>query len=312
MSLSVQSRDGAPSALHPREIELGAEYRAYLFGHLRVFRHDSEMPLNAGGRRKAVEILEWFLLHPGSPCSAEQFVDMLWPEADPEKALTNFHVSLHALRRILEPDLGPRQPSTFIRRHAATIYTFETGGRWWTDVDDLELLYQRGHECDLAGETSRARFYYRRVAGYAARHRLLEGDSSPWLAPYRREFSIMCGHSLSRLMELDAAAGDQEELLETAYAMLRVDRYSEAAVRAIALSHLRNDNTRQAARLIATFCHGLERDLGLRPSRDLLELHRRLAPQRMQLAPVTQRPPVAVGVSRREAPLHNVPEQRLS
>ncbi len=278
MGSLIQEQVRTSAGLHPREIEWGADFRAYLFGRPQVFMRGSHTAMDAGGRRKAQDILNWFLLHQGIACSAEQFIDMLWPDADPAKALTNFHVTLHALRRVLEPELGPRQESTFIHRHAGKVYAFEAHDRWWTDVDDLELLYQRGHEADLAGMVSRARFYYRRVAGYVGQHSLLEGDRSTWLEPVRRKYAMMCSHSLSRLMELDAEAGDQEELLETAYAILRIDALHEPAVRAVVTSHLSNNKQDRAAHQLETFCRCLRDEVGLRPPHDLVELLDQLRP----------------------------------
>lgn len=258
--------------LHPREIEQEAEFQVRLFGRLKVTRALDGSEVTPGGRRRALEILAWFVLNPGVVQSADQFIDLLWPEADPDKAMSNFHVSIHALRRMLEPDLRQGQESTFIRRHANKVYSFVPAGRWWSDVDDLELLYQRGHDADLAGESSRARFYYRRVSGYAAQNELLPELAGDWLVAHRQKYATMCTHSLGRLLALDQAAGDREELLETAYSMLRLNRYHEPALRVAVQSCLEKQNHTRAARLAAGFCTGLEKELGLKAPADLLGL----------------------------------------
>lgn len=311
ISHSAAEPAAVESHRHPRELELAAEYRAYLFGGLRVYRQDEEAPLDPGGRRKALEILQWFLLHPGQPCSADQLIDLLWPDADAEKGATNLHVSLHALRRFLEPGLAPREESTFIRRHPNRVYTFEANGRWWSDVQDLELLYQRGHDFDLAGEYTKARFYYRRVAAYSGRQALLGADPAPWMKPFRRKFSMMCVHSLARLLEIDASVGDQEELLETAYTMLRLDPYHEPSVRAVVKSSLDCQDTPRAVELIAGYCAGLERDLGVRPPADLLQLCRSLSARGPSRHRSGQRQAPSGAVSRSQVGLPSVGLQQV-
>ncbi|GAB3432881.1 AfsR/SARP family transcriptional regulator [Flindersiella endophytica] len=266
---------------HPRELEREATCRVYLFGHLRMYRGDQRVQLEAS-RRKGLHILLWFLLNPGKPCSADQFVDTLWPEADPDKAISRFDVNMHALKRLLEPELGPREESSFIRRHANRVYTFEPVDQWWTDVADLELLYQRGHECEMAGDVDRARFYYRRVSGYVSQGPLVDGESSPWLEPYRHRYALLCSQALARLMRLDADSGDDEELLESAYQMLHVDRCNQLATRVIVETSLRNGNQCRAKRRLQAFCDAVQRDLGVPPPAEFVELRRQLHGKRQR------------------------------
>lgn len=193
-----------------RGFEREAPYRAYLFGYLRMYRGDHRVTLESS-RKKGLHILLWFLLNPGKPCSADQFVDTLWPETEPDKAIRGFDVNMHVLKRLLEPELGPRERSSFIQHHANRVYTFESADLWWTDVADLELLFRRGHAYDIAGDVARALFYYRRVSGYVSQGPLLDGESSSWLERYRHKYALMCSQALTRLMQIDIDSGTDEE-----------------------------------------------------------------------------------------------------
>jgi DNA-binding SARP family transcriptional activator len=268
-------RGGERSAAHPRELERDAAFRAYLFGYPRMFRGEQRLPLWEC-RKKGLQILLWFLLNPGKPCSVDQFVDTLWPGTDPDKAVSGFDVNMHALRRLLEPELGRREESSFIRRHANRVYTFERADQWWTDVGDLELLYQRGSECDLAGDVDRARYYYRRVSAYVSLGPLVDCESSPWLEPYRHRYALLFAQALTRLMQIDRNLDHDEELLESAYQMLRVDRCNQMATRVIIETSLRKGNRRRAERRLRAFCDAVQRDLGLPPPNEFVELWRQL------------------------------------
>lgn len=267
---------------HPRELERDASYRAYLFGSLRIYRGNQRVTLEAS-RKKGLQVLLWFLLNPGIPCSADQFVDKLWPEADPDKAIRGFDVSMHALKRLLEPELAPRERSSFIQHHGNRVYTFELADQWWTDVADLELLYRRGHACDIAGDTTRARFYYRRVSGYVSQGPLLEEESVPWLEGYRNKYTLMCSQALTRMIQLDSDYGTDEELLESAYQTLRLDPYNQLATKAIIRACLRSGNRNRAERRLEEFCGAVQRDLGLQPPKEFVELRRRLLDTRVSI-----------------------------
>jgi hypothetical protein len=77
---------------------------AHFFGGFRVTRRG--VPLGEGSprREKANQLLRWLLLNPLRPVAADELLDVFWPDQDPDRALAALHVTLHAVRRLLEPD----------------------------------------------------------------------------------------------------------------------------------------------------------------------------------------------------------------
>lgn len=217
-------------------------------------------------------MLVWFLLNAGKPCSAEQIAYDLWPEADHPSAMNLFDVNMHALKRILEPDLGPREASSFITRHPNRIYIFEGAGRWWSDVADVNLHYQRGHACDLGGDPSRALYYFRRIAEYASRPNILDGEDAPWLEPFRRKHEFLCAQAITRLIRLNIELGHDEEVLDAAYQMLKIDRHNELATRVIVVTSLMRGDYSSAIALLNTTLTRIKADLGIDPPRSLVSL----------------------------------------
>ncbi|TDT30081.1 AfsR/SARP family transcriptional regulator [Naumannella halotolerans] len=248
---------------HPRELEDEARYRAYLFGTPRLYIDGEPAQQGWVARRRAWEILVWFLLNPGKPAMAEALADQLWPGDDPERIASTFHVSLHALRRALEPGLGRRQESAYIRRHSNKVYSFDPGELWWTDVADLEQVHRSGHAAERAGDLARARFCYRRVAGYVAQGKLLDGEVCDWIEPYRRRYRQMCQQSLTRLMMLEAGDGSEHDLIEAAYLTLKIDPYNQLATKVIIENRLRSGRRPAAAEQLAKYCRSLKADLGV-------------------------------------------------
>jgi DNA-binding SARP family transcriptional activator len=267
---------GERDRVHPREYEHQATYRAYLFGQFRLFCGSLSIGQLLRRRTKARQLLKWFLLNPGKLCSADEFIDLFWPDISPETALGNFHVTMHYLRRVLEPALNSRQEPTYVRRKPNNFYWFQMDESWWIDASDLQMLFERARNYELLGDEQRAAFYYRKIAWYCSQGFLAEDEAESWLLPYRRRYNHMYAQSLGRLVQIYTRAQELEEVLEYAYQLLLIEPCHEEATRAIVDAHLQQGNVSIAQRRLDAFCQALQRDLGLRPPRDFYLLRERV------------------------------------
>ena len=225
-----------PATQHPREIEASAAWRAYLFGPFRVCHGQIPLSRSKCSRKKALQLLQWFLLHPRQPFQSEQLVELLWPNSEPSRGMTSLHVSVHSLRQLLDvPGPDPRTLPSCIRLYRQRLYSFEPAEEWWTDAQDAERLFKRATGSERQGDWDKASFYYTRIVNYYTQGFLPEVTDSdyPWVTPYRERYRVMCREALSRLMNFYAASGNRELLLETAYQMLQIDRSNSFAARVI-------------------------------------------------------------------------------
>ncbi len=84
-------------------------------GGLQVLRHGRE-PIRARewrGSRPAL-LFKAILVHGGRHIPKDMLIEALWPDRHPDKSLQNFKVTLHRLRKLLEPDLNPALGSAYI------------------------------------------------------------------------------------------------------------------------------------------------------------------------------------------------------
>ena len=227
-------------------------------------------------RNKARMILKWFLLNPGKLGSADEFIDLFWPEIPLDKALGNFHVTMHYLRHMLEPTLGARQESSFIHRKPNNFYWFTMDENWWIDTGDVEMLLERAREYDLRGDYRKAAYYYRKTAQYYSQGFLPEDESEGWLLPYRNRHKHAYSQVLMRLIQLYTQWNELEEVLEYAYQSMLSDPYSELAIRVIVDVHLQQGNVSIAQRRLESFWNSLYSDLGLRPNKEFHILRERI------------------------------------
>jgi predicted ATPase/DNA-binding SARP family transcriptional activator len=89
--------------------------RIWLLGEFRVSIGSHRIPETAWKLHKAKSLVKLLALASGHRQHREQVLELLWPDLEPEAATNNLHHTLHAIRRILEPQLLPHQPSTYLR-----------------------------------------------------------------------------------------------------------------------------------------------------------------------------------------------------
>lgn len=111
--------------------------RAHLLGPVRLAVQDREIPDHAWPRRNARALLLLLLASPGNRLSRDRITDLLWPDVAPESALTALRVALHALRRVLEPDLKVGRDSAYVQSRA-TIISIRPDVELWIDVVEFE------------------------------------------------------------------------------------------------------------------------------------------------------------------------------
>ena len=271
---------GAPldknTSTHPRESEQNALYRAYTFGQFRLFCHNKPIKETLWRRHKVKALLKWFLLNPGKLCSADEFIDLFWPEAAPETALGNLHVTMHFLRHLLEPTLDSRGTSKFIHRQSNNFYWFEADETWWIDLSNVQDLFALAKTFDAQGDDIKASFYYRKVVSHCSQGFLPEDESEEWLRPYRQHCEYIYLQVLVRLIQIYQQRNELEEVLEYAYLALSLDPSCEPAAKAIIDAYFKQGNVEKAMGRLDAFRSFLRQDLGVETTKNIEILKRNI------------------------------------
>jgi DNA-binding SARP family transcriptional activator len=251
---------------------LGAKYQAWFFGPYRVLLDGRPLADPTWRRASVRTLLKWFLLNPGEPFKAAELCELLWPGQNQESSSNKMHVTLHYLRRLLEPGLPSRQASTFIRSDQRGHYWFDLSDCWWTDVLEVEWLSNAAGAAQERGDDRAAITLYTRLLDHYERTFLLEDIYDDAFASFRSAHEFRNDEVLHRLLRLNLDAGLGHEALSYALTILDRDPYSEDAVKAIAEIYLRQGNITAAIMRLDEFLRTVERDLGIMPSRDLINL----------------------------------------
>lgn len=261
---------------HPREREYGALYRAYAFGQFHLLYQEKPIKETMWRRSKVKALLKWFLLNPGKLCSADEFIDLFWSDLPPETAFGNLYVTMHCLRHLLEPSLEPREASKFVRRQSNNFYWFEMDNTWWTDVAEVQHLFDIARVFDTQGEDAKASFYYRKVISLCSSGFLPEDRDESWLRPYRQHYEYIYSQVLVRLIQMYLQRNEGEEVLEYAYLALASDPYCEPAMKAIVDVYFKQGNTEMALRRLDDFRCLVRQELGVEPSKEMHALRMKI------------------------------------
>jgi predicted ATPase/DNA-binding SARP family transcriptional activator len=121
----------APPSPHPPPL------RANLLGPVRLAVGDRIVPDAVWPRRAARSLLLLLLASPGHRLPRDRVLDLLWPETAPSAAANALGVALHALRRVLEPDLGAGRASAYVETVGNAV-ALRAGSDPWVDADAFE------------------------------------------------------------------------------------------------------------------------------------------------------------------------------
>ncbi|MFD9286420.1 AAA family ATPase [Streptomyces mirabilis] len=103
----------ARSTDEDRGLPLNGHLRLQVLGPLRLWRGESE--LDAGPHQQAY-LLALLLARGGQPTGTSELIEWIWGENAPASALNVIHKYVGSIRRLLEPELPPRESGTYLLR----------------------------------------------------------------------------------------------------------------------------------------------------------------------------------------------------
>ena len=217
-------------------------------GSLEVYRFGERVPDPHWGTEKAKGLLAYLLWRGSEGATREELSRALWPERPAQETANVFHVTLHRLRRVLEPH---RQRGSRYIVHERGRYRFNSGAPHALDVRQFQELLSDGSTAALQKAIALYRGAFLQDVAWAlpsaaeAQRRLLEES---YLDSLRR---------LAR----EAGGREAEHYLRH---LLVVEPTDEAAQRALVYSYLSRNRRDLARQQVAHWRHALE-DLELKP-----------------------------------------------
>ena len=252
----------------PKEARPALAYHG--LGGFRVIRDGQEVPRGDFGREKARALLA-SLLCARRPVHREELLEWHWPDLPPDRGTRAFHVTMHGLRRALEPHLQRGTPSTTVIAEGDAYRVDLDGG----DTFDAAALMSAGEE-DL--ET---------LQELEASYRgplFPEWSYAEWSEPLRREAEGAFHNVVETLGREMMRRGRPREAMPRFEVLTREqperEEWHRLLMQALALAGERALALRQfhACRAVS------RRELGVEPSAETHELYRSILKEETDLA----------------------------
>ncbi len=214
-----------PEPFRPPATTKQPPLRVRVLGPYRVETSGGE-ELRAGVRRKALELLAFYLLHPDG-ATQEQAVGSLWPEVPLGREAQWFWNALGNLRTVARRVTGERKLDV-IRRD---------GDRYRPDPDAFDVDLWRFESClaeaKRAADAQDVDAEIRELVGAADAYggELLGGSPDAWSTIPREDLRRRAVNAFARLAELRAAEGDDEAAVAALGDGIAADPFAEELYR---------------------------------------------------------------------------------
>jgi len=240
-------------------------------GGFAVRRGGLPVPPSAFGRQRARALLA-ALLCAGRPVHREELLEWFWPDLPPERGARALHVTLHALRRALEPELARPAESSLVVVDGEAYRVMLSPGDGWDAGEFLQLARAAGQPAPLEA----------RLSALQAAHAAYTGPLFPeW--PYE-EWSqarrAQVEHARRAVLESLAAAlleaGRNPAAAAVYNDLLAIEPEREAWHRGLMDAYARAGEQALALRQFHACRTVMRQELGVEPSRETRALYQRI------------------------------------
>jgi DNA-binding SARP family transcriptional activator/Tfp pilus assembly protein PilF len=209
-------------------------------------------------RKKARDIFKILLIHHQQAVTTDELIDMLWNSTTKHNVEQVIKNSISFIRRVLEPDLAPRQPSTFLRNDGKA-YILDLGEGAMIDFLEFKsLMHQASKGAD------RAALYKKAIALYTGDF-LKEDLYAEWSVFERESLKDSYLHALTYLAQHALEHEDEAEAVSYARQLIDTDHTHDKGYEILLRIFLKQGNRSEARRIYAQCKEAFAKELGAAP-----------------------------------------------
>ncbi|MGZ6236192.1 MAG: BTAD domain-containing putative transcriptional regulator [Syntrophales bacterium] len=180
----------------------------------------------------AIEEKEWdgylpkFLLkaivtHGSRQVPKDQLIEALWPEVAPQCGERNFKITLHRLRKVLEPDMDRTFGSSYVYLKANLICLDEELCK--TDLDDFLSFCRRGEKKEKEGDIEAALLLYNNAIDLYKGDFLSEELYTSWIDTKREELRKLYIILLHKIADIQEKRGTSKVAIDCYKKIIQID-----------------------------------------------------------------------------------------
>jgi predicted ATPase/DNA-binding SARP family transcriptional activator len=241
--------------------------QARLLGSVQLHVNGAMVQDRAWTRKTARSLLLLLLITPGHRLPRDQVLDALWPTLSPEAADRSLRKAVHALRRVLEPDLRDGRKSAFL----------EVGGETIALVGDLDLWVDvDAFAAEIAAARSASpreqRQHLQQALSLYGGELLADQPYADWAETQREHLRHQRRRATLTVAELDLGMGTPEASVPMLERLLNADPTDEAALRVLMRALAAAGRRDEVIRWYQRVTENLRAELDAEPDEETLQL----------------------------------------
>ncbi|WP_460170466.1 BTAD domain-containing putative transcriptional regulator [Thermus sp. FJN-A] len=197
-------------------------------GRFRIWRGMEEIPREAFGRSKALQLLQLLVAQRNHALPKEAVLEALWPGKPPEEASPLLRVLLFWLDRALDPEKPGNLPSRIVLREKETLWLNRE--RVNTDVDLFEALLAEGKSL-LPTDPQKGVSQLRQALALYQGEFLADLPYAEWAIPERERLLLEFVEAVVLVADHFLRWEQPGEAIAIAHRLLEVDPMAEEAYR---------------------------------------------------------------------------------
>ncbi|MDO7906330.1 response regulator [Paenibacillus sp. JX-17] len=238
---------------------------AGLFRRLELYDPASGEPKRVKWRTQKSQELFAYLLHTGGQwVSKEQLLEVLWPEAVPDKSVTYLHTSVYQIRKLIKD-----QELDAVLEYNHDGYRLLRAGRL-TDAEHFE------QETSGHGPINEFNYDQRLTVISMYQGRYLGGHDYPWAEDRARELQTRWIRLMMELSWFEMENGRVGAAAEHLHLLQQEEPFSEEITRQLLLVYAKMKNDLMLQQVYDTLCDRLQEEMGIEPEPETRRLYEQL------------------------------------
>lgn len=170
-------------------------------------------------------LLKAIVSHGSHQVPKDQLIEALWPEIAPRSGERNLKITLHRLRKAMEPEMDRIFGSSYVHLKANMIYLDEDLCK--TDLNDFLSLYHRGEKNERAGDIEAALVLYNKAIDLYKGDFFSEELYISWIGTKREELRKLYIGLLYKIADIQEKRGTSKIAIDCYNKIIQIDPLSE-------------------------------------------------------------------------------------
>jgi DNA-binding SARP family transcriptional activator/CRP-like cAMP-binding protein len=170
-------------------------------------------------------LLKAIVTHGSHQVPKDQLIEDLWPEVVPQSGERNLKITLHRLRKAMEPEVDRIFGSSYIHLKANMIYLDEELCK--TDLNDFLSFCRRGERNERAGDIEAALILYNKAIDLYKGDFLSEELYISWIGTKREELQKLYISLLYKIADIQEKRGTSKIAIDCYNKIIQIDPLAE-------------------------------------------------------------------------------------